>query len=217
MLFESPSLSKCPNVEYLEDIKHALAKVESQYFGWYLHKSSSEVDFADDILRYNCERVFAYELYHQIRKIMEEDPIPERYRKMYLNGEAIKDDRFFTDLYKGLSDICKDFNDDKDNKRIPDLVLHKDMGGIEEEGQIYLAEIKMEENDDALKDLLKLTCFENSNLNFDFYIFIYVGIDVDEFKKKLKKIDTSKLSKNIVCICTKYQHSTCNTLGELLE
>ena len=217
MLFESPVLSNLPNVEYLEDIKLALEKVDSQYFRWYLHKASSEVDYADEILRQNCERVFAYELYHQIRKIMEEKPTPKRYENIFLNGEAIKDDKFFTDLYEGLSKTCKDFNDDKNNKRIPDLVLHKDLGGIEKEGQIYLAEIKMQENNDALKDLFKLTCFERSNLNFDFYIFIYVGKDSNEFKDDLKKIDTSILSKDLVCICTKHQQSTCNTLGELLE
>jgi hypothetical protein len=217
MLYESKVLSEHPKVEYLKDIKYALGKVESNYYRWYEHKISSEYPQAEEIQLCHCERVFAYELYHQIRKIMESTPSPKRYEKVYLNGEAIKDDRFFINLYEGLSKVCKDFNDDKDNKRIPDLVLHKDMGGIEKEGQIYLAEIKMQGNNDALKDLFKLTCFEKSNLNFEFYIFIYVGKDVEELKQDLKMIDTTNLSKNIVCICTKYQQSTCNTLGELLE
>ena len=217
MLIESPKLSQHPKKEYLEDIKSALKTVDSKYFRWYLHKVSSDVEFSDEIMRCNCERVFAYELYHQIRKIMESEPIHERYKNVYLNGEAIKDDKFFEDLYENLSKISKDYSEENDNKRIPDLVLHKDPGGIEKEGQIYLAEIKMHKNKDALKDLFKLTCFMESKLNFDFYIFVYVGKDVNEFKDELKQIDSSKLSKDIVCICTKYQQSTCNTLGELLK
>ena len=69
----------------------------------------------------------------------------------------------------------KSFKDDKNNKRIPDLVLHKDQGSINKEGQIYLAEIKMGDNKKALDDLEKLTALKNGKLAFEFYIFIYVG------------------------------------------
>ena len=217
MLYESQILKENPKAEYLEDIKLALKNVESNYFNWYMHKPATDGTISEEIVINHEERVFAYELYHQIRKIMEEDPIPDRYKKVYLNGEAIKDDKFFTDLYEGLSIYYKSFKDDKNNKRIPDLVLHKDQGSINKEGQIYLAEIKMGDNKKALADLEKLTALKKSNLAFEFYIFIYVGKDINEFKEELKQIDTSKYSKDIVCICTKYQQSTCNTLGELLE
>ncbi len=217
MLYESQILKENPKAEYLEDIKLVLKNVKSIYFNWYMHKPATDRTISEEIEKKHEEKVFAYELYHQIRKIMEENPVPDRYKNVYLNGEAIKDDKFFTDLYEGLSIFYKSFKDDKNNKRIPDLVLHKDQGSINKEGQIYLAEIKMGDNKKALDDLEKLTALKNGKLAFEFYIFIYVGKDVNEFKEELKQIDTSNYSKDIVCICTKYQQSTCNTLGELLE
>ena len=86
--------------------------------------------------------------------------------------EAIKDDKFFTNLYEGLSKVYKDINRDKSNKRVPDLVLHKDQGSNKAEGRICLAEIKMGDNDKAVDDLLKLSMLKDSKLHFDFYIFL---------------------------------------------
>ena len=210
-------LSQHSKAMYLEDLMCAIEKVESIYYKWYLHKISTNVKQSEEIRICHCESVFAYELYHQIRKIMESDPPLQRYEGVYLNGEAIKDDRFFTDLYEGLSKISTEFSDSENNKRVPDLVLHKDLGSTEKEGQIYLAEIKLGENKDALKDLTKLTLLQKSKLNFDFYIFIYVGKTIEELKSEIDNIDTSLLSKDIVCICTKFQEAKCMTLGEIIE
>lgn len=217
MLFESPFLSNHPDKEYLEDIKSALNEVKSVYYGWYNHKIANSEYLSEEIQKAYCERVFAYELYHQIRKIMDVNPTLTRYENVYLNGETIKDNKFFTEIYAGLAEISTKFSNDKDNKRIPDLVLHKDLGSTETEGQIYLAEIKMKDNENALDDLDKLTLLMKSKLNFTFYIFIYAGKNIDEFKDDLSKKDTSYLSKNIVCICSKFGESKCMTLGEVLS
>lgn len=216
MIIESPELMNHPQAKYLEDIKDALEKVEPIYYNWYKHKPATDGTVSEEIQRSNEERVFSYELYHQIRKIMDTKPKYDRYEGVHLNGEAIKDDKFFTTLYEGLSTIFDSIKSDKNNKKMPDLVLHKDPGSINEEGQIYLAEIKMKDNDKALDDLFKLTMFEKSGLKFRFYIFIYVGKTIDDLKNELKKIDVSKVSKNIVCICVKYQQAKCNKLGELI-
>ena len=216
MLLESPFLSQHENSDYLEDIKIALKNVDRIYYRWTNHKEGGTEFPSEEIEKAYCERVFAYELYHQIRKIMDANPALERYQGVYLNGETIKNNKFYTDLFDGLSEYDSSFIEGKCNKRTPDMVLHKDLGSIEKEGQIYLAEIKMADNKNALDDLKKLTVLQKSKLNFTFYVFIYVGKDVNEFKEEVKLIDTSNYSKDIVCICTKYQQSTCNILGELL-
>ena len=216
MLLESPILSDHPQKDYLEDIKFAINKVDRKYYNWYNHKLVNSEYPSEQFQKAYCERVFAYELYHQIRRIMDVSPALPRYKDVYLNGETVKDNKFFKDIYEGLAKLSPKFSEDKDNKRIPDLVLHKDLGSTEKEGQIYLAEIKMADNKDALDDLEKLSLLIESKLNFSFYIFIYAGKDIDEFKADLLKINVSSLSKKIVCICSKYGESKCMTLGEIL-
>ena len=207
MLLESPFLSQHPYREYLEDIKCALKNVDSIYYRWTNHKVGETEFPSEEIEKAYCERVFAYELYHQIRKIMDANPALERYQG---------DNKFYTDLFDGLSEYDSSFKEGEDNKRIPDLVLHRDLGSIEKEGQIYLAEIKMAENKNALDDLKKLTVLQKSKLNFTFYIFIYAGKNKDELYEELSKIDTSIVSKDIVCICSKFGESECMTFGEII-
>lgn len=214
MLLESPILANHPEVDYLEDIKTALNKVNPIYFSWCNHKIVDNDSCSEELQQDYCERVFAYELYHQIRCVMYSNPI---YQNVYLNGETIKRNKFFTDIFDTLPLLDSKFHGDKKDKCVPDLVLHKDLGSIEKEGQIYLAEIKMAQNKQALDDLWKLTLLKSSKLEFTFYIFIYVGKDIEEFRSELSSIDISKLSLDIVCICTKYGQSKCMTLGEVLE
>jgi hypothetical protein len=74
----------------------------------------------------------------------------------------------------------------------------------------------MAENKNALDDLKKLTVLQKSKLNFTFYIFIYAGKNKDELYEELSKIDTSIVSKDIVCICSKFGESECMTFGEII-
>ena len=204
-------------IDYLKDLMSALEQVHSVYRKWSLHKFSpdGETEIIQDSY---CERVFAYELYHQIRLIMEPKPgtIIERYNGVYINGEQVKTDCFFKNLFEGLFEVSDKFKE-KGNKIIPDLVLHKDLGSVESGDQIYLVEIKMGGNEDALCDLSKLSFLKQSNLRFDLYVFVYVDKSIDTLKSELKKIDTNGLSNEIVCICLVGEEAICYTLGDLLN
>lgn len=132
-----------------------------------------------------AERVFAYELYHQFRKLMSEDC------NYYLNGEIWKDNKVFKN-----SEVESCY---------PDLVLHGSLGCIDDGTQYFLCEIKMADNPQLLNDLDKLTNLSNTLLKFKNYIFLCVGLNKEQllrkidfrFKKKLKK----KYNPKIVCIC----------------
>lgn len=191
-----------PSVLYIQDLVDAIQKVDTDYYYWKLYNEGETKEAY-------CERVFAYELYHQLRCIMSPCNTAEnigRYQGLTLNGETIKDNSFFNNLFSNLYQ----------QRFIPDLVLHKDLGKTDEEGQIYLAEIKMSENKEALDDLLKLTNLSKSNLKFSCYIFIYAGLNIEEFKEKLSKVKTNNLAKDIVCICVKQKEACALTLGEIL-
>ena len=96
-------------------------------------------------------------------------------------------------------------------------MLHKNIGTIDKDGQIYLVEIKMGENTNALDDLEKLTLLTKSELNFHFYIFVYVDKSIDELKEMILHKGVDVFSKNIVCICLEGNNAICTTLGELTE
>ena len=96
-------------------------------------------------------------------------------------------------------------------------MLHKNIGTIDKDGQIYLVEIKMGENTNALDDLEKLTLLTKSELYFHFYIFVYVDKSIDELKEMILHKGVDVFSKNIVCICLESNNAICTTLGELTE
>ena len=185
------NIDRQPLSTYLEDMKTALSKVKKIYYHWTLHTEST----TDEKTSY-CERVFAYELYHQLRVIMEDDP---NYKNLYLNGEPIKNNHYFTTLFDNIDKEYFNCNERNFDKTYPDLVLHEDPGTISPNGQIYLVEIKMEENPMALSDLKKLTLLERSKLNYQAYIFIYIGNDINSLKDKIKKSKNTEISNNIIC------------------
>lgn len=128
------------------------------------------------------ERVYAYELYHQYRCLMERDKVTD----CHLNGEIYKD--------------AKVFNAIDGHSCYPDLILHKAFDKIDEESQFFLCEIKMRDNPTLLDDLEKLTKLSESELNFRYYIFLCIGLLMDDLKKNLKN-NTSYYNENIICIC----------------
>ena len=87
-MIESSVLKDHPQVQYLEDLKIALEKVDPAYFNWYMHKLADDGSVSEEIRNRHEERTFAYELYHQVRKIMESKEASKRYQSVYLNGEA---------------------------------------------------------------------------------------------------------------------------------
>lgn len=203
---------------YLEDLCSALEEVSPEYKKWILYNTDASGEVKETQESY-CERVFAYELYHQLRLIMEpcRGHVEERYRELILNGEQVKLDNFYKNLFEGLSKLSEKFKKEGENKIIPDLVLHKNIGTIDKDGQIYLVEIKMGENTNALDDLEKLTLLTKSELNFHFYIFVYVGKSIDELKEMILHKGVDVFSKNIFCICLESNNAICTTLGELTE
>ena len=203
---------------YLEDLCSALEEVSPEYKKWILYNTDASGEVKETQESY-CERVFAYELYHQLRLIMEpcRGHVEERYRELILNGEQVKLDNFYKHLFEGLSKLSEKFKKEGENKIIPDLVLHKNIGTIDKDGQIYLVEIKMGENTNALDDLEKLTLLTKSELYCHFYIFVYVDKSIDELKEMILHKGVDVFSKNIVCICLESNNAICTTLGELTE
>ena len=203
---------------YLEDLCSALEEVSPEYKKWILYNTDASGEVKETQESY-CERVFAYELYHQLRLIMEpcRGHVEERYRELILNGEQVKLDNFYKHLFEGLSKLSEKFKKEGENKIIPDLVLHKNIGTIDKDGQIYLVEIKMGENTNELDDLEKLTLLTKSELYFHFYIFVYVDKSIDELKEMILHKGVDVFSKNIVCICLESNNAICTTLGELTE
>lgn len=219
---------------YLEDIVSAMKEVGGDYY------QLSQIDKGGKSSKKMYERMFAYEFYFQLRCIMKRNQ-SGAYHGLHLNGEPNKGMCTYTRL-AGIMD--KEENSSilpmwnkwnlfgkkykESSHFIPDMVLHKP-DGLEQ--QIYLLEIKLESNNDALGDLQKLTelktTFEHfrqqqeplaniiNDPRFTFYIYVYVG---DDFKSKLKNSQLSGTSRDIICI---YGNSRinieCSALGELID
>ena len=202
----------------IDDLKYALEHVGSDYVNWTMINMDDKTEALGQDRENTdkkktketyCERVFAYELYHQFRKLMCDD---KRYWELLFNGEQRKDESFFKDLFKELED--RDYV-------IPDLILHKTLGSIDKhDGQILYIEIKTK-NSDVFSDLEKLTQLTRTTLNFYYYIFIYVDADLNELKKKIKgdrkKNEYEKIDDNILCFWVKEQKAGYKYIGEITE
>ena len=172
---------------------NALKNVNPIYFGECVHQASNIDD--DSVFQY-AERVFSYELYHQIRKLMGDNC------DYYLNAEIQKDNKLFQCEIK--------------NNCYPDLVLHKNPYFLED-GQYFLCEIKTACNKKLLSDLDKLTYFCNSNLGFNEYVFLCLGISRDELKYELNKNKSHKpYDDKILCICRKSNYIYVFRLGAII-
>lgn len=164
------SNERCP---YVDDFIKALANVDWLYYTYTTLKNVTKYP----------ERVFAYELYHQLRKIMEDKR--DEYRDVYLNGEQTKGKTVVEDLER-----CA-----------PDLVLHRSMIDCKPDDQLWLCEIKMKGNQEALSDLGKF--HKMASLNFQCYIFLYAGVTFSEMTNEIRslKIDTdNETVKKTICI-----------------
>lgn len=187
---------------YIKDVLCALCNVSIKYV---LYPYEDEKKDGEDRYKYP-ERVFAYEFYHQYRKIMEENP--NMYSGLYLNGEQQKSSQ----IWKGLAKIT------------PDLILHIniDKPDYDGEGQKWLCEIKMLENTAVIDDLKKIKEKE-SVLKFNDYIFMYIGSDMDNFKRVLNDADLrlNEVLCRTICICAVYSDDDikigCKRLSDILS
>jgi DNA mismatch repair ATPase MutS len=127
------------------------------------------------------ERVFAYELYHQFRIIM--DSFPQLYGHLVLNGEVRKN---------GFNEsiICK-------NHIYPDLVLHRNQTTKSKDSQKLFIEIKSKSfsNEQLENDFKKLLTAVSERLNFEEAVFISINLNpkdvLNELKKVINKIQVS--------------------------
>ena len=179
---------------HLDDFIKALIEVDGFYYTYTTQKKVKKYP----------ERVFAYELYHQFRKIMEKNP--EKYQSIYLNGEQQKSKQVVEDLEK-----CA-----------PDLVLHDCIYDVRPDGQFWACEIKMKGNPDAMSDFDKF--YRMEVLGFKRYIFLYAGVTFEEMAEEIRKLkvrtDTAVYEKTI-CISTYNGNGInqirCHSLKDIVE
>jgi len=135
--------------KYFIDFFIALLRVESNYLIWPYGVNTQM-----------GERVFAYELYHQWRKVSEQF----HYENLIINGEIRKDGSVYRHAHIG--------------EVYPDLVLHEQQNNMNQ--QRIACEIKTSiaishtnGRKQFKKDLIKLSNF-NQDLRYDYCIFLQI-------------------------------------------
>lgn len=163
--------------EHVQMLISALSNVGDDYIGYDVNK--------DDETSAKCaERVFAYELYHQFRSLMDDNC------GYFLNAEIKKGSQI---LEWETKQDC-----------YPDLVLHGNPLHIDPKTQYFLCEIKMDYNKLILNDLDKLAKLFDSNLHFQNYISLFIGISKEELERKIRnQRKERKLNDKTLCICRK--------------
>lgn len=190
--------------DYMDDFLSVLCKVDR---GYYMYSINNIAGRNEKVTTKYPERVFAYEFYHQYRKIMEDKR--NIYSGLFLNGEQTKE--------RKVADYIGDFT--------PDLVLHSRLDGMCEGSQKWLCEIKMIESGNPLSDIEKFRKMDK--LSFDEYIFLYAGSCLPNLLLKIhNKIKKEKISRkfdgNCICICSYYGktsklHIECHRLCTLID
>lgn len=186
--------------DYEKDFLLALCNVDSGYYMYSVENTDKTKD------KVYPERIFAYEFYHQYRKIMEQRK--DFYEGKYLNGEQKKN--------RHVENYIGDYT--------PDLILHKKLDGMPPESQLWLCEIKMMESGNPLSDIEKFRKMQR--LNFDEYIFLYAGSCLENFLIRINnKERKGKISReedgNRICVCSFYDNNKlfieCHRLRTLLD
>jgi len=121
---------------YLKHFSHAIANVDSKYFSGLAYNIDRNAPNITGKIRseyvQRVERVFAYELYHQFRNVMEKDENKKYYQDIMLNSEITK---------LGTNQLIQN-----GMTIIPDIVLHKGQESIEKNHQILFIEVKANSN-----------------------------------------------------------------------
>lgn len=155
-------------MRYLNDLYKAFIKVDISYYSSnYLRMGNNVTKSAKQY----AERVFAYELYHQFRCIIEAKHA--MYSNLVLNGEIPKTGFEETQLQQSRID--------------PDLVLHKGQNDCSPENQKLFIEIKTSVNPDLKKDIAKLKVAVSDRLNYQFGIMICINANLDLVKEQVRK------------------------------
>ncbi len=172
---------------YLDLFQKAVDRVESIYFSRELtfFGSHLNVELRQELIRYG-ERIFCYELYHQLRPLVDGakkcgqiDP------DIYLQGEIKKP------LLNRINQVGLGVTG-LDRVRFPDLLLHDPTNAKHQE---LVVEIKNDPNLSVAalkKDLRKIDLFI-SNYHFNLGIFLAVSIKPEDFQKIFGQIAPQQL------------------------
>ena len=165
-------------LDYIYDIVEAIQKVDDKYRQWEYHNGNSQ----------KIERVFAYELYHQLRLMTHSN---SKYKDLRIDGEISKE------VYQEM-ETCglPDLKILKHYRFSPDMVIHHAQTDRKEENQIAIIEIKTKNihPDELKKTILKLNYYIRV-LNFQYAIFISVNTEFDKVSKQLRCCFDNPLSK----------------------
>lgn len=186
---------------HLQLMLSAILKVEKDYL-WYNFIS----DNTKENVKEHLERVFAYEFYHQWRKLLEE----KGHKHLFLNGEISKAVKYAIE-------------NNKVNVLFPDLVLHGGQDCNDEKTQLIACEIKRKEKISGKKvkeDIESLINYLSeeyfTNTPFQCGVFILVGETLEntlETKKILNKIreiyNLNHFSAKILCISYDFRDEHC--------
>ena len=209
---------------YYIDICTALQNVKKEYYTFAYHNEHKLY-----------ERMFAYELYHQIRVIIDEKNKSgnKDYEGVYLNGEPDKSLGQYQELANAENELNNNENNNENNECEklnnvfrPDLVLHIP---DKTKAQQYIAEIKMLSNDKVVSDFQKMSDYiKRLKPKFKMHFLIYIVDGIDDVEDKLKnelkskiekrKINPEDLSRDIICIEASGENDIrTRTLGDILD
>jgi hypothetical protein len=192
---------------YLNDLGKAITKVESRYCTW---------EYTSKKYLQKIERVFAYELYHQYRIIIEKNK--NRYANLRLDGEIQKQ------FSNNINSCGTNYNFEQ-ARFAPDMVVHLGQIDRNSQNQKLIVEIKIRtiEKKELAKTILKFNHYIRE-LNFQYAVFLSVNTTLISVAKKLKEIfDTNKAGecsanfKRIIIVCYKDQKIDAKSLYQILN
>lgn len=169
------------NDRYIRLVYDAVKLVEYRYI---------LINRYDEITPVKRERVFCYELYHQMRCLQNRRELG----KWIINGEIDK---------RGQQSF---------NNENPDFIFHSQGNNK----NYIVIEVKTNtKNHDG--DFVKIKKMMSNSINYKYGIFILIGWDMKWFKNYRESIIDDFQSENIFVICRKDNNTEIATLKELKE
>ena len=167
------------SLEYVSYLAKAITSVEMQYCQWRTITDNTQ----------KIERVFAYELYHQLSMIA-------RFDKFRLDGEILKMFKGELDKKQEKCSLTQNGLDLKlvQNRFTPDLVIHLAQNNYQQENQKVVIEIKTNRvgnqnnnasNKETAETILKLNHYLKT-INFQYGVFITVSSEFEDICNQLR-------------------------------
>lgn len=155
--------------EFIDFLDEALSNVGEHY--WVVHSAEDEF-----FLR---ERVFCYELYHQMRKIQDPDTAKDNIKMRYPIFSKI--DIYAEPDKRGWADLTAE------EKKNPDFIFHEK----ESRNNLVVMEVKCDINGDFVKDFNTLRSYvgEKGHLKYKCGVFFLYGHSMSEAVRKIKLLE----------------------------